>query len=80
MYVELERSSLIRVLIWTELKSVAYVKMMGSALARHTGGEEAEVIRHLVQRVSILLTEVNSNLLLNPAPSNIPPEMDGANS
>ena len=51
MYVELERSSLIRVLIWTELKSVAYVKMIGSALARHTGGEEAEVIRHLVQRV-----------------------------
>ena len=53
--------------------------MIGSALARHMGGEEAEVIRHLVQRVSILLTKVNSNLLLNRAPNNIPPEMDGAN-
>ena len=58
---------------------MAQVKMIGSALARHMGGEEAEVIRHLVQRVSILLTKVNSNLLLNRTPNNIPPEMDGAN-
>ena len=46
-------------------ESVAQVKMIGSALGRHTGGGEAEVLRHLVQRVSILLTKVNSNLLLN---------------
>ena len=59
-------------------ESVAQVKMMGSALARHFGGEETEVIRHLVQRVSILLVKVNSNLLLNNAPNNIPPNIDGA--
>ena len=29
-------------------ESVAQVKMIGSALARHMGGEEAEVIRYLV--------------------------------
>ena len=34
-------------------ESVAPVKMMGSALARQLGGEETEVIRHLVLRVSI---------------------------
>ena len=58
-------------------ESVAQVKMIGSALARHLGGEEAEVVRHLVQRVSILLTKVNSNLLLNRTPNNVPPNIDG---
>ena len=62
-----------------EAESVAQVKMIGSALARHLGGEEAEVVRHLVQRVSILLTKVNSNLLLNRTPNNVPPNIDGNN-
>jgi len=53
--------------------------MMGSALARHLGGEESEVIRHLVQRVSILLVKVNSNLILNRKPNNSPPHIDGSN-
>ena len=60
-------------------ESVAQVKMIGSALAKHTGGEEVEVIRPLVQRVSILFTKVNYNLLLSHATNNIPPDMDGAN-
>ena len=61
-----------------QIHSVAQVKLIGSALARHMGGEEAEVIRHLVQRVSILLTKVNANLLLNRTPNNVPPHIDGA--
>ena len=59
-------------------ESVAQVKMMGSALARHLGGEESKVIRHLVQRVSILLVKVNANLLLNCVPNNSPPHIDGS--
>ena len=60
-------------------ESVVQVKMMGSALALawHLRGEESEVIRHLVQRVSILLVKVNANLLLNRAPNNSPPHIDG---
>ena len=63
-----------------QIHSVAQVKLIGSALARHMGGEEAEVevIRHLVQRVSILLTKVNANLLLSRTPKNVPPDIDGA--
>ena len=41
------------------------VKKMGIALARHTGGDEAEVIRHLIQRVSVTLMKINSTLILN---------------
>ena len=37
---------------WGE-STVREVKRMGSSLARHTGGEESEIIRHLIQRVSI---------------------------
>ena len=58
---------------------VAQVKMIGSALARHMGGEEADVIRQLVQRVCILITKVNSDLFIKLAQNNIPPDMDGAN-
>ena len=42
---------------WGE-STVREVKKMGSSLARHTGGEESEIIRHLVQRVSITLMKV----------------------
>ena len=34
---------------------VAEVKRMGSSLARQTAGEESEVIRHLIQRVAVVL-------------------------
>ena len=46
---------------------MAQVKMISIALARHMGVEEAEVIRHL----AILLTKVNSNLLLNDTLNNV---------
>ena len=53
------------------------VKKMGIALARHTGGEEAEVIRHLIQRVSVTLMKINSNLILNRFPNLNHPSIDG---
>ena len=61
---------------WGE-QTVAQVKKMGSALARQTGGEEGEVIRHLVQRVSVLLTRGNAALLLNRMPSLTHPAVNG---
>ena len=45
--------------------------MVGSALARNMGGEEADVIRQLVQRVCILITKVNSDLFIKLTPNNI---------
>ena len=53
------------------------VKKMGSALARHTRGDEAEVIRHLIQRVSVTLMKINSNLILNRSPNLNHPRIDG---
>ena len=53
------------------------VKKMGSALARHTRGEEAEVIRHLIQRVSVTLMKINSNLILNRSSNLNHPMIDG---
>jgi hypothetical protein len=61
---------------WHE-QTVMQVKKMGSALARQTGKEESEAIRHLYQRLSVLLVKENSALLLNRVPSFPGPEIDG---
>ena len=61
---------------WGE-STVREVKRMGSSLARHTGGEESEVIRHLIQKVSITLMKVNANLILNRRPNNNSIDVDG---
>ena len=61
---------------WGE-STVREVKRMGSSLARHTGGEESEDIRHLIQRVSITLMKVNANLILNRRPNNNSIDVDG---
>ena len=52
---------------WAE-NTVGEVKRIGSALARQTGGEEGEVIRHLVQRISVALVKLNTTMLLNRRP------------
>ena len=57
--------------------TVEEVRKMGSALARHTRGEEAEIIRHLIQRVSVTLMKINSNLILNRSPNFSHPMIDG---
>ena len=61
---------------WHEQK-VNQVKKLGSALARQTGQEESEAIRHLIQRVAVLLVKGNSALLLNRLPTFPTPEVDG---
>ena len=53
------------------------VKRLGSALARQTGGEEGETIRHLCQRLAVLLAKDNSALFLNRLPVFPPTEIDG---
>ena len=57
--------------------TVQQVKRMGSALARQTGGEEGEIIKHLVQRVSVILMRTNANLILNRRPNFTEPQIDG---
>ena len=48
---------------------VAEVRRMGSSLARQTdGGDESEVIRHLIQWVTVVLVKVNADMILNRVP------------
>ena len=49
-------------------QTVSLVKRLGSALARQTGQEESEAIRHLAQRLAVLLAKGNAALLLNRVP------------
>ena len=61
---------------WHE-QSALQVKKIGSALARQTGQDESEAIRHLQQRLSVLLAKGNAALLLNRSPTFPSPEIDG---
>ena len=56
---------------------VAEVKRIGSSLARHTAGEESEVIKHLVQRVAVVLAKVNGSMILNRAPVYASTQVEG---
>ena len=58
-------------------QTVTQVKKIGSALARHTGGEEGEVISHMIQRLAVLLAKGNASLLLNRQQTHPPPQMNG---
>ena len=58
-------------------QTVDQVRKIGSALARHTGQEESEAIRHLGQRLSVLLAKGNAALILNRVPTYPDPEIDG---
>ena len=62
---------------WEE-SAVLQLKKLGSALARHTGEEESEKIRHLYQRMAILLVKGNAALFLNRLPSHPSPTIDGS--
>ena len=50
---------------------------LGSTLARHTGEEEGEAVRHLWGRLGILLQKGNAAILGNRVPSFPPPQIDG---
>ena len=58
-------------------QTVSLVKRLGSALARQTGQDESEAIRHLSQRLAVLLAKGNASLLLNRVPTFPPPHVDG---
>ena len=58
-------------------QTVSLVKRLGSALARQTGQDESEAIRHLSQRLAVLLSKGNASLLLNRVPTFPPPHIDG---
>ena len=58
-------------------QTVSLVKRLGSALARQTGQEESEAIRHFSQRMAILLVKGNASMFLNRVPNFPPQEIDG---
>ena len=52
------------------------VKKLGIALARHQGQEEQEAVRHLHQRLSLVLMRGNAQLLVNRMPPDDLPEAE----
>ena len=61
---------------WSETM-VEQVKRMGSALARNRGEDDSDVIRHLSQRVAVVLARLNASMILNRAPQSTPASIDG---
>ena len=61
---------------WHEI-AVEQIKKLGSALARHTGQEESEKIRHLYQGLTVRLAKGNASLFLNRTPAFPTPDIDG---
>ena len=53
------------------------VRKLGSALARHTGQDEAEAVSHLWGRLGILLQRGNAAILGNRIPALPDPQRDG---
>ena len=48
--------------------AIGQIKMLATALARHTGQEEEEATRHLFQRLSLGLMRGNTALLVSRGP------------
>ena len=61
---------------WHE-EAVRILKKLGLALARATGGDETEVIRHMFSRLSVLLQKDNATLMLHRIPTYVAAEIDG---
>ena len=53
---------------WHEV-TVREVKKIASAFSRHTGSNEGENIKHVIQRLSVLLIKGNAALLLYHSPT-----------
>ena len=49
--------------------AVEQIKKLGSVLARHRGEEEQIEVRHLFQRLSLILMRGNASLLVNRVPT-----------
>ena len=61
---------------WHEV-SADQLKRIGRALARSTGQDEDECLRHFFQRLGVMLVRGNASLLLNRLPVFPSPEVDG---
>ena len=61
---------------WHE-ETVEQIKKLASAQGRQSGEDRSDAIRHLYQRMSVLLTRGNAALLLNRQPTFPSPEIDG---
>ena len=59
--------------------AVDQIKKLGSTLARHRGEDEQVEVRHLRQRLSLLLMRGNASLLVNRVPEGdiVNPMVDG---
>ena len=59
--------------------AVQQIKKLGAVLARHRGEEEHIEVRHLFQRLSLLLMRGNASLLVNriPAEDEVDPAVEG---
>ena len=59
--------------------AIGQIKMLATALARHTGQEEEEATRHLFQRLSLGLMRDNTALLVSRGPDgdHVAGEIDG---
>ena len=58
--------------------AVEQIKKLGAVLARHRGEDEQIEVRHLFQRLSLLLMRSNASLLVNriPAEDEVDPAVD----
>ena len=61
---------------WHRVAQEQFQKL-GSALARHTGQDEGQMVDHLVKRVSIILQKGLASMLLNHVPGHPPLMVDG---
>ena len=53
------------------------INRLGRQMARNVGREDKEVVRHLRQRLSVLLVRDNVGMLCTRTPTFAPPEVDG---
>ena len=60
-----------------KLRAAEELRKLARAQARSSGKEEDESVRHLFQRLSVLLVKGNAALLLNRIPSFSLPPVDG---
>ena len=54
-----------------------HIRRIARASARCTGKEEDEAVRHLFQRLAVLLVKGNAAMLIHRVPAFPPPSVDG---
>ena len=64
-------------ILWWLEGAVREVERLGAALARQSGQEEEEAVRHLWGKLGMLLQRGNAAILANRVPSFPDPAIDG---